>query len=57
MAENQENLQHILVFLTVTGALPGVDLEAEREVGAVEIDETGQTEGAEVSESRVESRR
>jgi len=29
VAENQENLQHILVFFTVTGAQPGVDLEAE----------------------------
>ncbi|KAJ6595623.1 HECT-like ubiquitin-conjugating enzyme-binding-domain-containing protein [Mycena vulgaris] len=29
VAEHHENLQHILVFLTVTGATPGVDLEAE----------------------------
>ncbi|KAF5371675.1 hypothetical protein D9758_003359 [Tetrapyrgos nigripes] len=29
VAENQENLQHILVFFTVTGAQPGIDLEAE----------------------------
>lgn len=29
VAENHENLQHVLVFFTVTGATPGVDLEAE----------------------------
>ncbi|KAJ7485564.1 HECT-like ubiquitin-conjugating enzyme-binding-domain-containing protein [Mycena latifolia] len=29
IAEHHENLQHILVFLTVKGATPGVDLEAE----------------------------
>jgi hypothetical protein len=29
VAEHHENLQHILVFLTVTGATPGVDIEAE----------------------------
>lgn len=29
VAENHENLQHMLVFLTVTGATPGVDVEAE----------------------------
>ncbi|KAJ7691797.1 HECT-like ubiquitin-conjugating enzyme-binding-domain-containing protein [Mycena rosella] len=29
VAEHHENLQHILVFLTVQGATPGVDLEAE----------------------------
>ncbi|KAJ7126164.1 HECT-like ubiquitin-conjugating enzyme-binding-domain-containing protein [Mycena epipterygia] len=29
VAEHHENLQHILVFLTVKGAAPGVDIEAE----------------------------
>jgi hypothetical protein len=29
IAEHHENLQHILVFLTVRGATPGVDIEAE----------------------------
>jgi hypothetical protein len=29
VAEHHENLHHILVFLTVAGATPGVDLEAE----------------------------
>ncbi|KAJ6588703.1 HECT-like ubiquitin-conjugating enzyme-binding-domain-containing protein [Mycena capillaripes] len=29
VAEHHENLHHILVFLTVTGATPGVDIEAE----------------------------
>lgn len=29
VAENHENLQHVLVFFTVTGATPGVDIEAE----------------------------
>lgn len=29
VAEHHENLQHILVFLTVRGATPGVDIEAE----------------------------
>ncbi|KAJ7640786.1 HECT-like ubiquitin-conjugating enzyme-binding-domain-containing protein [Mycena polygramma] len=29
VAEHHENLQHILVFLTVKGATPGVDIEAE----------------------------
>ncbi|KAK0480735.1 HECT-like ubiquitin-conjugating enzyme-binding-domain-containing protein [Armillaria novae-zelandiae] len=29
IAENHETLQHILVFLSVTGAVPGVDIEAE----------------------------
>ncbi|KAG6840736.1 hypothetical protein C0991_004754 [Blastosporella zonata] len=29
VAENHENLQHVLVFFTVTGALPGVNIEAE----------------------------
>ncbi|KAG6836942.1 hypothetical protein H0H93_000832 [Arthromyces matolae] len=29
VAENHENLQHVLVFFTVTGAVPGVDIEAE----------------------------
>ncbi|KAF7318784.1 hypothetical protein HMN09_00390700 [Mycena chlorophos] len=29
VAEHHENLQHILVFLTVHGATPGVDIEAE----------------------------
>lgn len=29
LAENHDNLQHILVFFSVTGATPGVDLEAE----------------------------
>ncbi|KAF7325950.1 hypothetical protein MKEN_00445900 [Mycena kentingensis (nom. inval.)] len=29
VAEHHENLQHILVFLTVQGATPGVDIEAE----------------------------
>ncbi|KAJ7104491.1 HECT-like ubiquitin-conjugating enzyme-binding-domain-containing protein [Mycena belliarum] len=29
VAEHHENLHHILVFLTVQGATPGVDLEAE----------------------------
>ncbi|KAG6815850.1 hypothetical protein H0H87_010766 [Tephrocybe sp. NHM501043] len=29
VAENHENLQHVLVFFTVTGALSGVDIEAE----------------------------
>ncbi|TFK73520.1 hypothetical protein BDN72DRAFT_834657 [Pluteus cervinus] len=29
VAENHENLQHILAFMTVTGATPGVDIEAE----------------------------
>ncbi|KAJ3715053.1 HECT-like ubiquitin-conjugating enzyme-binding-domain-containing protein [Lentinula raphanica] len=29
VAEHHENLHHVLVFFTVTGAQPGVDLEAE----------------------------
>ncbi|KAF5379165.1 hypothetical protein D9615_006003 [Tricholomella constricta] len=29
VAENHENLHHVLVFFTVTSATPGVDLEAE----------------------------
>ncbi|KAJ7869096.1 HECT-like ubiquitin-conjugating enzyme-binding-domain-containing protein, partial [Mycena olivaceomarginata] len=29
IAEHHENLQHILIFLTVRGATPGVDIEAE----------------------------
>ncbi|TFK38156.1 HECT-like ubiquitin-conjugating enzyme-binding-domain-containing protein [Crucibulum laeve] len=29
VAENHESLRHILVFFTVTGATPGVDIEAE----------------------------
>ncbi|KAK0458915.1 HECT-like ubiquitin-conjugating enzyme-binding-domain-containing protein [Desarmillaria tabescens] len=29
IAENHETLQHVLVFLSVTGAVPGVDIEAE----------------------------
>jgi hypothetical protein len=29
IAEHHENLQHILVFLTVRGATPGVDIEAQ----------------------------
>lgn len=29
VAENHENLQHVLVFFTVTGATPGIDIEAE----------------------------
>ncbi|GLB42233.1 putative HECT-like Ubiquitin-conjugating enzyme (E2)-binding [Lyophyllum shimeji] len=29
VAENHENLQHVLVFFTVTGATPGADIEAE----------------------------
>ncbi|KAG6888958.1 hypothetical protein C0992_006951 [Termitomyces sp. T32_za158] len=29
VAENHENLQHVIVFFTVTGATPGVDIEAE----------------------------
>ncbi|KAF8069026.1 HECT-like ubiquitin-conjugating enzyme-binding-domain-containing protein [Lyophyllum atratum] len=29
VAENHENLQHVLVFFTVTGATPGVEIEAE----------------------------
>ncbi|KAG5719216.1 hypothetical protein E4T56_gene13409 [Termitomyces sp. T112] len=29
VAENHENLRHVLVFFTVTGATPGIDIEAE----------------------------
>ena len=29
VAENHENLQHIIVFLKVTGATPGLDIQAE----------------------------
>ncbi|KAF9457746.1 HECT-like ubiquitin-conjugating enzyme-binding-domain-containing protein [Collybia nuda] len=29
VAENHENLHHVLVFFTVTGATPGIDIEAE----------------------------
>lgn len=29
VAENHENLQHMLVFLTLTGATPGTEVEAE----------------------------
>jgi hypothetical protein len=29
IAENHENLHHVLVFLTITGATPGVEIEAE----------------------------
>ncbi|KAG6908171.1 hypothetical protein DXG01_005871 [Tephrocybe rancida] len=29
VAENHENLQHVLVFFTVTGAVPGFDIEAQ----------------------------
>lgn len=29
VAENHENLQHVLVFLTLTGTAPGADVEAE----------------------------
>jgi hypothetical protein len=29
IAENHENLQHVLVFFTITGGTPGVDIEAE----------------------------
>ncbi|KAG5646393.1 hypothetical protein DXG03_003716 [Asterophora parasitica] len=29
VAENHESLQHVLVFFTVTGAIPGIDIEAE----------------------------
>lgn len=29
VAENHENLHHVLVFFTVTGPVPGIDIEAE----------------------------
>jgi hypothetical protein len=43
VAENHENLQHVLVFLTLTGTAPGVDVEAE--VLSLSADDTTEGQG------------